>query len=262
MFAVCRGKISEGIDFADNNGRGVIITGLPFPLFTDARVILKRQYLDEKNSSGSLWYNQQAYRAVNQAIGRVIRHKNDYGAIILCDERFSQQSSISQLPGWMRAHVKKVTEYGVAISEMKKFFNIAVDKFPLANPKIPNINANSCLVKLDSNKNTANSGYDFMNNLCNSYKSSDCCAISSTSTEQNEDLTKDGLFNALNNVKPSTSSNNFEQLNSQSQSSYSSLASTDDGSSTDFKTLLMRRKNEEAKLNSGKCKVVVKVRIN
>ena len=98
--------------------------------------------------------------------------------------------------------------------------------------------------------------------MCNYYKSNDCCAISSTSTEQNEDLTKDGLFNALNTVKPYTSSNNFEQLNSQSQSSFSSLASTDDCSSTDFKTLLMRRKNEEAKLNSGKCKVVVKVRIN
>lgn len=47
MFAVCRGKISEGIDFADNNGRAVIVTGLPFPLYTDPRVILKRQYLDE-----------------------------------------------------------------------------------------------------------------------------------------------------------------------------------------------------------------------
>ena len=47
MFAVCRGKISEGIDFADNNGRAVIITGLPFPLFTDPRVMLKRKYLDE-----------------------------------------------------------------------------------------------------------------------------------------------------------------------------------------------------------------------
>ncbi len=255
MFAVCRGKISEGIDFADNNGRGVIITGLPFPLFTDPRVILKRQYLDEKNSSGSLWYNQQAYRAVNQAIGRVIRHKNDFGAIILCDERFSQQSSISQLPGWMRAHVKKITEYGVAITEIKKFFNIAIDKFPLANPKIPNINANSCLVKLDSNKNSTNSGFDFMNNLCNSYKSNECCASAS---ETNEDLTKDGLFNALNNVKPSTSSNNFEQFSYQSQSVSSSLG--EDGNS-DFKTLLMKRKNEEAKLNSGKCKVVVKVRI-
>ncbi len=37
--------------------------------------------------SGEEWYKQQASRAVNQAVGRVIRHRNDFGAIILCDER-------------------------------------------------------------------------------------------------------------------------------------------------------------------------------
>ena len=47
MFAVCRGKISEGIDFANDNGRAVIVIGLPFPMHLDPRVILKRQYLDE-----------------------------------------------------------------------------------------------------------------------------------------------------------------------------------------------------------------------
>lgn len=36
---------------------------------------------------GQEWYKQQASRAVNQAVGRVIRHRHDYGAIILCDER-------------------------------------------------------------------------------------------------------------------------------------------------------------------------------
>lgn len=76
FFAVCRGKVSslcvhvnsnkiiffisyiihinvflhqasEGLDFADTFGRGVIITGLPFPPRMDPRVILKMQFLDE-----------------------------------------------------------------------------------------------------------------------------------------------------------------------------------------------------------------------
>ena len=37
--------------------------------------------------TGEEWYVQQASRAVNQAVGRVIRHRHDFGAIILCDER-------------------------------------------------------------------------------------------------------------------------------------------------------------------------------
>ena len=71
------------------------------------QVKLKRQVLDESRSaantgkrfrdgsapaaarlSGQEWYAQQATRAVNQAMGRVIRHQHDYGAIILADERF------------------------------------------------------------------------------------------------------------------------------------------------------------------------------
>lgn len=38
--------------------------------------------------TGEDWYTQQAMRAVNQAVGRVIRHRHDYGAIIFCDERY------------------------------------------------------------------------------------------------------------------------------------------------------------------------------
>ena len=39
--------MSEGLDFADNNGRAVVITGLPFPPRMDPRIMLKMQYLDE-----------------------------------------------------------------------------------------------------------------------------------------------------------------------------------------------------------------------
>lgn len=47
--------------------------------------------------SGEDWYNQQASRAVNQAVGRVIRHRHDYGAIIFCDERFCLQLVLSEV---------------------------------------------------------------------------------------------------------------------------------------------------------------------
>ena len=71
---VCRGRISEGLDFSDNAARCVIIVGIPFPQMTDPKVILKKEYLDAKgikerrmahaeqrpvvhNLSGKDWYN-------------------------------------------------------------------------------------------------------------------------------------------------------------------------------------------------------------
>ena len=40
---------------------------------------------------GRKWYELQAFRAVNQACGRAIRHAEDYGQIILLDSRFGWQ---------------------------------------------------------------------------------------------------------------------------------------------------------------------------
>ena len=95
LFAVCRGKISEGLDFADKYARLTIIIGMPNPNMKEARIDLKMEYQDRLSQcsyhNGCMnkweWYHQQAPRAVNQAIGRVIRHCKDYGAILLCDAR-------------------------------------------------------------------------------------------------------------------------------------------------------------------------------
>lgn len=46
FMGVCRGKVSEGLDFADMNGRAVMIIGLPYPPLKDPKVILKQRYLD------------------------------------------------------------------------------------------------------------------------------------------------------------------------------------------------------------------------
>ncbi|MBN3310348.1 RTEL1 helicase, partial [Amia calva] len=139
FFAVCRGKASEGLDFADANGRGVIITGLPFPPRMDPRVILKMQFLEEmrrkasggvKYLSGQEWYRQQASRAVNQAIGRVIRHREDFGAIFLCDHRFMGTDARSQLPSWVRPYVRVYDNFGHMIRDVAQFFRVAQKIMP------------------------------------------------------------------------------------------------------------------------------------
>ncbi|XP_055022013.1 regulator of telomere elongation helicase 1 isoform X7 [Boleophthalmus pectinirostris] len=144
FFAVCRGKASEGLDFADSYGRGVIITGLPFPPKMDPRVILKMQFLDEmcrkktpgvKYLTGQEWYRQQAFRAVNQAVGRVIRHKDDYGAIFLCDERFKGPNAVAQLPKWVRPYVRPYHAFGNVVRDVSQFFRVALKMRPPVQKK-------------------------------------------------------------------------------------------------------------------------------
>jgi len=93
--AICRGKISEGIDFSNNRARLVvsfvnflmfekICVGIPFPNVKDLKIDLKKRFNDQysKELNGQKWYCQQAYRAINQAIGRCIRHKDDCKMIL------------------------------------------------------------------------------------------------------------------------------------------------------------------------------------
>jgi Fanconi anemia group J protein len=115
LIAVCRGKVSEGLDFTDENARGVLLVGIPFPNIKDSKVEAKRKFNDALSGSnhvngatavmpqllsGSLWYEQQAFRALNQAIGRCIRHKGDWGAIVLVDDRFRQPRYQKGLSRW------------------------------------------------------------------------------------------------------------------------------------------------------------------
>uniref|UniRef100_A0A3Q1JAH5 Regulator of telomere elongation helicase 1 n=1 Tax=Anabas testudineus TaxID=64144 RepID=A0A3Q1JAH5_ANATE len=144
FFAVCRGKASEGLDFANTFGRGVIITGLPFPPKMDPRVILKMKFLDEmcrkktpglKYLSGQEWYRQQAFRAVNQAIGRVIRHKEDFGAIFLCDQRFKGSDARAQLPSWVKPYVRLYDGFGNVVRDVSQFFRVAQKMRPVVEKK-------------------------------------------------------------------------------------------------------------------------------
>ena len=128
--AVCRGKVAEGLDFADDNGRAVLITGLPYPPFKDARVELKRQFLDEqlRNKSGSMtgqkWYQLEAFRATNQAVGRVIRHSRDHGAVVFLDTRFGDPAAKACLSKWLQPHFSKYSNFGAASKSLAAFFKV------------------------------------------------------------------------------------------------------------------------------------------
>ncbi|KAK3232012.1 hypothetical protein Dsin_003893 [Dipteronia sinensis] len=127
LLAVCRGKVSEGIDFTDDNARVVIVVGIPFPNINDTQVALKKKYNDMYKSSknlisGSEWYCHQAFRALNQAVGRCIRHRFDYGAIILLDERFREERNRAYISKWLRKSIRQYDNFGMSLEGLKSFF--------------------------------------------------------------------------------------------------------------------------------------------
>uniref|UniRef100_A0A8D8SD65 DNA 5'-3' helicase n=1 Tax=Cacopsylla melanoneura TaxID=428564 RepID=A0A8D8SD65_9HEMI len=126
LFAVFRGKISEGIDFPDNCARSVISVGIPFPSVQDEKVKLKKVYNDTHSQKKGLlkggdWYQIQAFRALNQGLGRCIRHRKDWGAILLVDQRFYSKSSQQGLSKWVRNQVQLPSSYSSCMENLKTF---------------------------------------------------------------------------------------------------------------------------------------------
>jgi Rad3-related DNA helicase len=69
-------------------------------------------------------YVQQGLRAVNQAMGRVIRHRWDYGAVLLADERFGTQQNLRNMSKWLRDQVVQHNSFGGAIASLTRFFKV------------------------------------------------------------------------------------------------------------------------------------------
>ncbi|XP_053637963.1 ATP-dependent DNA helicase DDX11 isoform X1 [Cherax quadricarinatus] len=129
LFSVVGGKMSEGINFSDGLGRCVVMVGLPYPNTQSPELKEKMLFLNKHVSSGpdgksagSIFYENLCFKAVNQSIGRAIRHRNDYASILLLDHRYCRPSSIQALPEWISKHVQPCTKFGQAFSLLRKFF--------------------------------------------------------------------------------------------------------------------------------------------
>lgn len=125
LFVVCRGKLAEGIDFSNNYCRCAVVVSLPYPNISDPLLKAKMDWLD-KNSTlkGSDWYSVHAYRSVNQALGRVVRHKDDYGCMFLLDQRYSTEANKKQLSGWLAEHLISIELSGSSVEREKIFTEV------------------------------------------------------------------------------------------------------------------------------------------
>jgi DNA excision repair protein ERCC-2 len=97
LLGVAGGRLSEGIDYPDEELEAVVIVGIPYPRPTARREAL-RAYLDATTGKGWEYAMQApAQRAILQACGRMIRSENDRGIAIILDRRAPTFSKV--LPG-------------------------------------------------------------------------------------------------------------------------------------------------------------------
>ncbi|MDD3173604.1 MAG: ATP-dependent DNA helicase [Herbinix sp.] len=97
-FCVMGGIFSEGIDLKNNRLIGAVIVGTGLPMVCNERELF-RGYFDERNNAGFDYaYLYSGMNKVLQSAGRVIRTKEDRGAILLLDERFTQKQYYNLFP--------------------------------------------------------------------------------------------------------------------------------------------------------------------
>ena len=145
LLSVVGGKLSEGINFSDKLGRAVVAVGLPFPNANGAEWKAKIEYVEalqykqckevqglkdgepqsKAKAAGRDFYENACMRAVNQSIGRAIRHRNDYAAILLVDRRFATPRIRTKLPGWITGSMQgdmTVQGWNYHENRLKTFF--------------------------------------------------------------------------------------------------------------------------------------------
>lgn len=136
LLGVCRGKLSEGLDFSDDAARCVCVVGIPYPNAGDYKIQFKRDWLEKKqNGLGSQWYIESAIRAVNQAIGRAIRHKNDYAAILLFDDRYYGWKT--KLSKWIRPSIHNYNNWDDLLFELRNFYSMKMSGVPCSERPSP-----------------------------------------------------------------------------------------------------------------------------
>ncbi|KAA8566073.1 hypothetical protein EYC84_008677 [Monilinia fructicola] len=156
LFSVVGGKLSEGINFSDGLGRCVVIVGLPFPNANTAEWKRKLEFIQESaiarltsapqrgNHLGNEeqmgkaemtkdsiarrakeeamdYYQNVCMRAVNQSVGRAIRHRGDWAGILMLDERYARENVKGKLAGWIRGEVRAENGFGRLIGGLGAF---------------------------------------------------------------------------------------------------------------------------------------------
>ncbi|NWX35340.1 DDX11 helicase, partial [Notiomystis cincta] len=126
LLSVVGGKMSEGINFSDDLGRCVIMVGMPYPNIRSPELQEKITWLDKTmpraagQAPSRVLIENLCMKAVNQSIGRAIRHQKDFASILLLDHRYARPAIFNKLPQWIRERTQVKPAFGSAFAELRK----------------------------------------------------------------------------------------------------------------------------------------------
>jgi len=77
---------------------------------------------EEEIISGNTYYQNLCIKAVNQSIGRAIRHKNDYSLVFLIDHRYQKDNVRCKLSKWVQNKLSVCQDVTSVGQEVETFF--------------------------------------------------------------------------------------------------------------------------------------------
>lgn len=129
LMAVVGAKLSEGLNFTNDLARAVVMVGLPYPNASSLELKERLKYVSnqskqrgEKEDGGNELYENLCMNAVNQSIGRAIRHRGDWASLVLVDTRYSSPRVQRKLPSWISSGVRTTSTFGATMKTLGEFY--------------------------------------------------------------------------------------------------------------------------------------------
>jgi DNA excision repair protein ERCC-2 len=95
LFTSLWGTLAEGVSYDDDDARTVVVVGVPYPHLDDRMEAVQQAYDGAFDADEAGWryaVEIPTIRKTRQALGRVVRSPEDFGARVLVDERYTRAS--------------------------------------------------------------------------------------------------------------------------------------------------------------------------
>jgi Rad3-related DNA helicase len=123
ILCVCRGKVAEGINLPKNLVKTLCMIGIPYANIGDIHIKKKNEYWSKNPLHTLSWLEYDAFCAVNQALGRLLRRSEDYGSFVFLESRYTREYFWQFLPDWLGIpETKNLDEICLNIQDIREKF--------------------------------------------------------------------------------------------------------------------------------------------